>query len=213
MGCQSQTINPPSGPVPPWSLPGWRYASPRGGGRLRKCRRVPWLFLGLALGLLAFEAGCATPRRAFKPEQDPSTYNDAAFVHFLATVPTVTVGEGARAVLLLVGPTEQWPTTADQISELTRRGAFRTRWKLDPEDTLDRGTLAYMLRAICELPRGVNERVIGRIGVGDRRFALATCVHHALLPHGQTRDPVTGGELISAVTKAEELVDRRSNDS
>jgi len=159
------------------------------------------------LGVLA---SCSAPRRTFEPAQDPSTLDDTAFVHYLASVPMVTVGEGSRAVLLLIGPTTQWPTPQQQTGELQDRGAIRATRRLEPDATLDKGTLAYMLRTVCHVPRSLNEVLVAPTGLGDRRYALRTCIDEGLLPYGLPNDPVTGGELLSALTRAERRMGLRT---
>ncbi len=155
--------------------------------------------------LLMTAVGCVAPQRTFTPPADPATLDDSAFLHYLAAVPTVTVAEGARAVLLLTGPTANQPNYDAQYDRLRRLNAVRDEWKLTPDQTLDHGTLAFMLTAVCETPRGVNERLAAWTGLGDRRYAQKTCIDRGLLPYRLPHDPVTGGELVSALRKAETL--------
>ena len=159
--------------------------------------------LAVAVALLMFQVCCVAPRREIAPPVDPSTLDDTAFLHYLATVPTVTVAEGVRAVGLLAGPTPQPATFEDQRSHLERLGAIKPAWRLQPHDTLDKGTLAYMLTAICKTPRSLTEAASAVTRLGDRRYALKTCIDEGLLPYGLAHDAVTGGELISALSKAE----------
>ncbi len=122
----------------------------------RPHRVVPLIAATAMLVGVVMTMGCAMPRRQFTPPVDPSALDDLAFTHYLATVPAVTVDEGARACLLLVGSTDSWPAEEDRLDELMRRGAVRKAWRLESARLLDRGTLAYMLRVLCGLPRGVN---------------------------------------------------------
>jgi len=146
---------------------------------------------------------CSAPRRTYQPPQDPSAFNDTAFLHYLATVPTVTVAEGVRAARLLAGPTPQPATFEDHRGYLEELGALKPGWRLQPDDTLDKGTLAYVLTVICKTPRSLTETGSALTGLGDRRYALKTCIDEGLLPYGLAHDAVTGGELISALSKAE----------
>lgn len=160
----------------------------------------------VAVFFMAALPTCTAPRRTWTPSQDPTQLDDTAFLHYLATVPTVTVDEGSRAVLLLIGPTDRWATFEQRWSELERRGGVKAAWRRSPGDTLDKGTLACMLRAVCDLPPGLNELLAAPAGLGDRRYALRTCVYHGLLSYGLPHDPVTGGELLSALSAAESRV-------
>jgi len=158
--------------------------------------------LTVAVLIMTF-AGCA------QPPVDPNSIADSAFTHYLATVPVVTVDEGSRAVLLLVGSTDQWPTPEDRRAELIRRGAFKDEWNLDAGQRLDFGTLGYMLRVTSGAPRGVNEVILGPMGMGARRYALRTCAYENILPYRLENAPVSGGELLSALTAAEDYMARK----
>ena len=158
-------------------------------------------------------SGCALPRRQFIPPVDPSTLDDVAFTHYLAKIPAVTVAEGTRACLLLVGSTDSWPTATDRLGELVRRGAVRRAWRLESDRLLDRGTLAHMLRVICGLRSGFTGRLLESTGLGDRRYAVRACVNAGLLDYGVPHGPVTGAELLSAITRAERLVTPAESDT
>ena len=165
---------------------------------------APVLMIGMLL-VIVTTPGCVTPPRTFQPEVDVAQLDDVAFVHYLATAATVTVAEGMRAVVLLL-PADERGDAPRPCELLAKRGAFKEGWRLDSGATLDKGTLAFMLRTVCSLPRSLSETVWSRSGFGDRRFALHTCVDAGLLPYGASHDPVRGGELLSALTKAEEIL-------
>lgn len=172
-------------------------------GRLANYDR--WSLAGFACLMLA---GCAAlPKRGFVPEVNPATLDDTAFIHYLASVPTVTIAEGTRGVLLLRGATGQWPTYAEQRSELSRIGAMKLGWGLADDDTLDMGTLGYMLRAICDFSPSVSQRIARVTGLGERRYALRRCLDAGILPYTNANQPVRGGELVAAIAKAEKFVD------
>ncbi len=168
------------------------------------------LTVGLLLCAVVSGAGCSMPQRAYQPDQDPTTLDDVSFLHYLATVPVVTVDEGMRAVLLLAVERGQWPTFERRYEELRRRGAVAAAWHLKANRLLNKGTLAHMLRTVCDLPRSLSEVAASRTGLGDRRYALKTCVHEGILAYGLPREPVTGGELLSSLTKAERFLESRS---
>lgn len=162
-----------------------------------------FLPMTVALLVIVTTSSCVTPRRTFQPDVDPAQLNDVAFVHYLATAATVTVAEGLRAVVLLL-PADERGDAERPRELLTNRGAFKEVWRLDSDATLDKGTLAFMLRTVCSLRRSLSETVWS--GFGDRRFALHTCVDAGLLPYGAPHDPVRGGDLLWALTKAEEIL-------
>ncbi|UCC32570.1 MAG: hypothetical protein JSU86_09855 [Phycisphaerales bacterium] len=168
------------------------------------CRRVRQIVVAV-LGLVTMLQGgsCAMPQRTYQPAQDPATLDDVSFLHYLATVPVVTVDEGMRAVLLLAGDGARWSTFDQRYEELRGRGAVKEAWRLEPGRILDKGALAHMLQVICDLPRSLDDVLASKTGVGDRRYALKTCIHEGVMPYGVAHERVTGGELLSALTNAE----------
>lgn len=169
----------------------------------RKACSIAW-----GIALLPSISGCATRTRSIAPEQDPSALNDMTFLHYLAATPVVTVDEGMRAVLLLENDAEVTSTFDQRKEHLIRLGAFQPKWNLQSDSILDKGTLAFMLRTVCTLPRGLSGTLAELTGWGDRRYALKACIHHKILPYSLPHDPVTGGELLSALTASESYLDR-----
>lgn len=167
--------------------------------------RTAKISLWLALVCATPFGGCSLPRRNFEPPVEPNSLNDAQFLHYLATVPLVSVDEGARAVLMLVGDSTRWPAFEDRLAELDRRGGIRPAWKLEPEDMLDMGTLAMMLRSVVTMPGGANNALSSATGIGERRYALKSCMDAGVLPNSRPRGPVRGGELVAALAKVEAL--------
>ena len=145
--------------------------------------------------------GCAAPRRSYQPEQDVSALSDVLFLHYLATVPVVTVDEGFRAVLMLVDAPGDVSTFPARRAVLAHMGAIKPAWELEPEQVLDKGTLAHMVRTVCGFPPGLNELWSSRLGLGDRRYALKTCVYVGMMSSGLSYAPVAGGELLSVITR------------
>jgi hypothetical protein len=133
----------------------------------------------------------------------PATLSDEAFLHYLPAAPTVPVDEGIRAVLLLDSEGHSFRTFDERWAELRRRGAVRDDWDLRAGDTLDVGTLAFMLRSLTGVRGGLTNVVSEATGLGERRYALRACVDAGLLPPSRSRQPVIGGVLIAALTKSE----------
>lgn len=171
-------------------------------------RRFGQALTGLIGGCLLAAPGCAAPKRTFESPVDLNRMSDLEFTHYLATVPVATVDEGYRATLLLTGDSTRWPTFPERREELIRRGAVRRRWNLEPDATLDKGTLAHLLRVMGGLPPSINERLWGRLQWGDRRYALDTCIYEKIMPPSRAGEAVTGGELLTAINQTQERLDR-----
>lgn len=180
-------------------------------GRTRSARdSIRVVATAVALILLS---GCAAKDRTFRPGVEVDRLGDMEFTHYLASVPVASVDEGMRATLLLTGDSTRWPAYHDRRAELLRRGTVRERWRLRKDAPLDLGTLAYMLRSTCSIPRGVNDVLFGSWGAGDRRYAIRACTSAGVLPYGRSGDVVTGGQLLAAVTAADNYLNRNKPES
>lgn len=157
--------------------------------------------------------GCMLPERTFEPERDPASLDDVTFLHYLASVPVATVDEGMRAVLMLRDNSAHPSTYEQRYAALEGLGAVKRAWHLEPNRILDKGTLGYMLRKVCKLPHSVNEWFASLTGLGDRRYALKSCIYAGLMPYGRAQDPVTGGELLSAMTAAEQRLQEHGGET
>ena len=153
------------------------------------------------------------PQRTYQPERDPAVLDDVSFLHYLATVPVVSVDEGLRAVLMLAGTGKDAATYEQRYEALLERGAIKRSWDLNADQILGKGTLAYLLRTVCELPRSVDEILASRTGLGERRYALKTCIDERLIPYGLAHEPVAGGELLSALANAERYLESRAGET
>lgn len=166
--------------------------------------RAAALSAALALGLI----GCGRPIRTWLPDIGHQELDSTAFLHYLSTVPWATVDEATRAVLLLADGEERFTDYEDRLAELARRKAIKPAWIDSRNQLLDRGTLAYMLRRVCRIPPSTNEVLLGSWGVGERRYALKTCVDAGILPHGSGNELVSGGELLAGISRADEYLER-----
>jgi hypothetical protein len=167
----------------------------------------------LAAGVLLLASGCAEPRK-YQPPHDPSALDDVLFLHYLATTPSVTVEEAARAMLVLADGEDRFDTYEARIAELEQRDVVRAAWGLQRDHNLDRGTLGFMLFRTCKLSDSVNSLLFGSWGLGDRRYALQRAAAAGLVEYGPDYQPVTGGEFVAALARADGyLADQNAYDS
>lgn len=165
--------------------------------------------IGLILSWAAlWMVGCAATRN-FTPEVDPNSLDGTSFVHYLGTVPVVTVEEGCRAILLIADGQENFGTHQARYDELLRRGTIRSAWNLKADRLLDKGTLGYMAVQVCQADRGINSLLLGSWGLGDRRYALNDAVAAGLMLFDSEFRPVRGGELLSVLSRIDDLMAKK----
>ncbi len=171
-----------------------------GAGRVEHALRVAvaLMFVCPALAI----SGCGGPRR-FEPAQNPDALPSTSFLHYLATVPVASVAEGYRAILLVADGEEKWTTHEQRSAELTRRGMVHEAWRLEPNDMLDKGTLAYMASGVCRLPDGLNTLLLGSWGLGDRRYALKQVAAAGIMDYDVPYRVLRGGEVFGILAKVD----------
>ncbi|MFO0973998.1 MAG: hypothetical protein U1A27_11250 [Phycisphaerae bacterium] len=147
-------------------------------------------------------SGCAV-RRTVEVQGNPDQMSDVEFQAYVAEAPLVTVAEAYRAMLILADGQDTCKTFEERKARLESRGIARAAWRLEPDQVLDRGSLAYMVMRICTIKGGVNSITLGALGLGDRRYALRELVYRDMLADGVDYEVIRGGELVAVMGKAD----------
>lgn len=180
---------------------------PRSTTRRQAPRASRWRHVVAALALVIC-SGCAARLGSVATGVDHNTLDDAAFLHYLAARPVVSFDEAARAVLMLHVPPEPPADCAARLAMLRELRALPIG-RLPPCDRpIRRGDFALMLRCVAGPPRSLNEWLAGAMHLPSRRYALRTCVYEGLLPAGPEYEVISGGEMVAALTRAEDLMSR-----
>jgi hypothetical protein len=175
-------------------------------GRISQTAAAVALFMVCAVLLTA---GCAGPR-ATQPEMDPATMTDECFQAYIATVDLVTVDEAYRVMLILADGEDASKSFEERREKLESRGIARAAWNLKPENVVDSGSVAYMVCRICEIRGGVNMRVFGQAGLGDRRYALREVMYREMIPEEIVDyQYMTGAAMVALLAKADELMAKK----
>lgn len=147
-------------------------------------------------------SGCAM-KRTYQPDRDTNSLSSSAFQAYLNKAPLVTVDEAYRAIGLLENGEEIGGSFSEREQYLADRGIIRREWKLSGEQVIDAGSVAYMVARICHLRGGVNYNLFGRIGLGDRRYALRELIYLEMWGDVGDYQVVTGGMLTRLLAKAD----------
>jgi hypothetical protein len=161
----------------------------------------------MACAALALLAGCAGPRNV-DIDVDPDRLSDLEFQALLADLPLVTVAEAYRAMLILADGEDTCKSFEERHEKLVSRGIVRPEWNLQSEHVIDKGSLAYMVCRICDIRGGINMRVFGAMGVGDRRYALRELIYLDMIQDAVTYQYMTGGELVALMGRADEYMEK-----
>lgn len=152
--------------------------------------------------------GCAGPRQT-APEVDPSELAEEQFQAYLAEVDLVTVDEAYRAMLILADGEDTSESFEERRQKLESRNIARAAWRLEPENVVDAGSVAYMVCEICGIRGGINRNLFGRLGLGDRRYALRELIYREMIDNTVDYQYMTGAALVTVMAKADELMEKK----
>lgn len=127
------------------------------------------------------------------------------FLHeHLQSQSVVTVAEAYRAMVLLAEGEDKYDSFAAREEYLLHRDILRPEWKLEPDNAIDRGSVAYMVAQILKVRGGVNLNVYGRLlGVADRRYAVREMVYLDIMEDRAPYRFISGAELVDVLWNAD----------
>ncbi len=164
--------------------------------------------VGAAVWIGLWACGCSQTMRFQQADQGEQADIDTFLHEHLQAQPMVTVAEAYRAMLLLADGQEEYTDFESRRAALEARGIIRRAWDLQREACIDRGSVAYMVCRILQIRGGVNARILGRLGMGDRRYAARELVYLDMMPAGASYRYLTGGELVDLLAEADRYMAR-----
>ena len=159
-------------------------------------------------GIVGAASGCAGPRTSVQSVASDKLSDDG-FQAYLAELELVTVEEAYRGMLILADGEDTCEDFEQRREKLESRGIAKTAWDLQPENVVDAGSVAYMVCRICEIQGGVNMRLFGSIGLGDRRYALRELVYREMIDQTVDYEYMTGAALFALMRKADALMEKK----
>ena len=153
-------------------------------------------------------SGCAGPR-LLSPEVDATKLSDEAFQAYLAEIELVTVDEAYRAMLILADGEDPSKGFEQRRATLEGRGIARAAWQLQPDHVVDAGSVAYMVCRICKISGGINMRLFGASGLGDRRYALRELIAKEMTTDVAAYQFMTGAAMFAILRRADALMQEK----
>jgi len=176
-----------------------------------------WLIPLAALifvGCASQHATVTTQPVATQPARvDCQTVDPMDFLDCMVRKTKCTVADACRAVCLLAAGEDVGKNYDDRYQYLVDHGMIRENWKLQPDQWIDRGTLAYMFLQAAKMKGGVNMHIFGSWGLGDRRYAYREMLYYDLMQAGVDYCYVSGPELVTAMGKVDNFIQEHEQNS
>jgi hypothetical protein len=159
--------------------------------------------------LLLAASGCTQLSRPEQAEQGERC-DPQVFLHeHLQKEPAVTVAEAYRAIIMLAEGEDSFTSFDQREAWLLERKIVRLEWHLQRTDCIDRGSVAYMIVQVLKIRGGVDLRILGRAGLGDRRYAVRELVYRDIMTQSPPYRFMTGGELVDVIAHADDYMAAR----
>ncbi len=171
-------------------------------------RRMIWLS-ALAMTASALPAGCSRTVRTAQADRAEQLDEDTFLHEHLPAQPMVTTAEAYRAMILLADGRDECRIFDQRAAMLVDRGITRPDWRLQRDECIDRGSVAWMVCRILDIDGGVNMRLLGSWGPGDRRYAVRELYYRQLLDSTPAYRYMSGAELVDLLGKADAYLAER----
>lgn len=159
--------------------------------------------------VLLAAAGCTQLSRPEQAEQGERCAPEVFLHEHLQHEPAVTVTEAYRAIIMLSEGDDRFGSFGEREAWLLEHQIVRPEWRLQRANCIDRGSVAYMILRVLKIRGGVNMRILGRAGIGDRRYAVRELVYRDIMPESPPYRFLTGSELVDVVARADDYMAAR----
>lgn len=150
--------------------------------------------------------GCSQVSRPEQAQQGEQIAADLFLHEHLQSQPMVTTAEAYRAMVMLAEGQDEISSFAGREEYLLANKIIRPEWKLQHDQVVDRGTVAYMVLKVLGLRGGVNFNTMGRLGIGDRRYALRELIYRDVMANGPPYRFISGAELVDVLGRADAVM-------
>ena len=157
--------------------------------------------LAVAVGL----ASCARPTTTPAPTAPAASAAEpgggaAQLAYNLSQKTWCTNDDACSLVLLFTQGQDSYTDFAARLEKLEAQGLVQSHWNLQADDSVTKGTLAYMLCRALNIRGGLFMHILP-----NRRYAYREAVYQKLMLRGSENEPLTGPEAIGILGRAARL--------
>lgn len=164
---------------------------------------LPFVFLLLLTlaGLCSCQSSSKLPEEALAApaaeSADKTGRDSAELAYALVNKTWCSNDEAASLILLLVHGQDTYDNFAQRRDALVSEGFMSAAWKLEAEEPVTKGTLAYMLCRALDIKGGLLLHL-----APCRRYAYREAVYQDLMVRGGDNEPLTGPEVVGIMSRA-----------
>ena len=159
----------------------------------------------VSLGVLLL-AGCAPPGvrgvRAFDdlPVAETEVVSDAQFLFELSNKKYCSTDDAYRGMLFLIDDKDTSKDFEERTTRLVMHGVADKNWTHNPNATVTKGKVAYMLVRALEIRGGVMYNITNACP----RYALRELIHKGIIIGGTEYSKLSGGEYVGILGRADD---------
>lgn len=126
--------------------------------------------------------------------------NAAELAYRLSGKTWCTNDEACSMMLHFIDGEDPFAAFEERTDDLRQRGVMPEGWRLNADEPVTKGTLAYMLFQAMEQPGGLMMRLLP-----GRRYAYREAVDMNLMAKGSEDEPLTGPEVVGVMGRASRM--------
>ncbi|MBN2210409.1 MAG: hypothetical protein JW709_03355 [Sedimentisphaerales bacterium] len=114
-----------------------------------------------------------------------------------------TNDEACSMMLHFLDGEDPFAAFEERTDDLRQRGVMPEGWKLNADEPVTKGTLAYMVCRAMEQPGGLMMHLLP-----GRRYAYREAVELNLMAKGSENEPLTGPEVVGVMGRASRMMNQ-----
>lgn len=170
-------------------------------------REITMLLVLVGIGLMCCSCQSAksnvSQEDLITEELAQESLDSATLAYELAYQTWCSNDQACSMVLLMLNGEDRYQSFAQRLRALIAEGLVQESWKLNGDDSVTKGTLAYMICEVMQIKGGVMMYLLP-----SRRYAYREAVDRGLMLYGSENEPLTGPEVVGIVGRVARIQEK-----
>ena len=161
-------------------------------------RKMLGIMLLAAITCISCQSSDARPKKNVPVPSTQEKFTDSAELAFQLNQKTwCSNNEALALVLMLKNGQDDCNNFAERYNQLIKQGFIKSKWKMQPNDSVTKGAFAYLVCKALDIKGGVMMHIIP-----SQRYAYREAVYLGLISSGAENEPLTGPEVVGIMSRA-----------